>query len=46
MGTIDINASTVPSGLMALLSADQIVPGAPAGYELWVWLTAGVLGLH
>lgn len=34
MGTIDINASTVPSGLMALLSADQIVPGSPAGYEL------------
>jgi|SRR6516225_4451084 hypothetical protein len=34
MGTIAVNSSSVPSGLLALLVADQIVPGSPAGYEL------------
>lgn len=34
MSTIEVNASSVPSGLMALLEANEIVPGSPAGYEL------------
>jgi hypothetical protein len=33
MSTIEVTGSTVPSGLMAILAFDQIVPGSPVSYQ-------------
>lgn len=34
MSTIEIAGSTVPTGLLTILEANEIVPGSPASYEL------------
>jgi hypothetical protein len=40
MSTIEISGSSLPSGLMSIMDADDIVPGSPVSYEMCkqIWM--------